>query len=46
MKLIFLKKKIIKETVKLYNLETTDITSTKQNNDDSSRVFCGGCMTY
>ena len=40
------KKKIIKETVKLYNLETTDITSTKQNNEDSSRVFCGGCMVY
>ena len=37
------KKKIIKETVKLYNFDTTDITSTKQNNDDSSRVFCGGC---
>ena len=37
------KKKIIKETVKLNNFETTDITSTKQNNEDSSRVFCGGC---
>ena len=38
------KKKVIKETVKTYNLETTDIISNKQNNDDSSRVFCGGCL--
>ena len=38
------KKKIIKETLKLQNLETTDISSYKQNNDDSSRVFCGGCL--
>ena len=38
------KKKIIKETVKLYNLETTDTSSMKQNNDDSSRVFCSGCI--
>ena len=38
-----IKKKIIKETVKLYNFETTDISSTKQNNDDN-RVFCGGCL--
>ena len=38
------KKKIIKETVKLYNLETTDISSMKQNNEDSSRVFCSGCI--
>ena len=37
------KKKVIKETVKLQNLETTDVSSNKQNNDDSSRVFCGGC---
>ena len=39
------KKKVIKETVKVYNLETTDIGSIRQNNDDS-RVFCGGCLIY
>ena len=38
------KKKVIKETVKMYNLETTDIGSNRQNNDDSNRVFCGGCL--
>ena len=39
------KKKVIKETVKVYNLETTDIGSIRQNNDDG-RVFCGGCLIY
>ena len=39
------KKKVIKETVKMYNYETNEIISNKQNNDDdTSRVFCGGCI--
>ena len=38
------KKKVIKETVKSYNSETTDFSSIKQNNDDDNRVFCGGCL--
>ena len=39
-----IRKKIIKETVKMYNLETTDIVPNKQNNDDNNKVFCGGCL--
>ena len=37
------KNKVIKETVKLNNFETTDI-SVKQKNEDNNRVFCGGCL--
>ena len=39
------KKKVIKETVKMYNYETNESVTNKQNNDDdTSRVFCGGCL--
>jgi hypothetical protein len=39
-----IKKKIIKETVKICNFENTDICSSKQNNNENSNVFCGGCL--
>lgn len=39
-----IKKKIIKETVKIFNFENTDICSSKQNNNENSNVFCGGCL--
>ena len=39
------KKKVIKETVKMYNYETNESVTNKPNNDDdTSRVFCGGCL--
>ena len=37
------KKKVIKETVKIFNLETTDIAPGKPN-EDNNRVVCGSCL--
>ena len=44
------RKKIIKETVKIYNSETTDLSNSKQINEeinnDGTRTYCGGCNIY
>ena len=40
------RQKVIKETVKVYNPETTDGTFIKQINDDNSRIFCGSCIIF